>query len=263
MLMITRKETWIPFYAIILFFIIKNYRSKWWIVVLFLAIDVLLADQISVLFKETFQRLRPVHNPEIEHLVHNVLRKGGLYGFVSSHAANAFAIMAFLTYLFRNRGFWVLMFFWSLIFCYSRIYSGVHYPFDIFAGAVDVVVCDGFVGNIVLKLSEGLADAAGRMLKREIVKSWVSKIGYLFVRGAFDRFKKIVDYAEYGGAPLLGINGVGMICHGGSSVKALKNAIRFAHEYAKNGVSEHVVEKLSENHSVLTRSDSLPITTAE
>ncbi len=136
MLMITRKETWIPFYAIILFFIIKNYRSKWWIVVLFLAIDVLLADQISVLFKETFQRLRPVHNPEIEHLVHNVLRKGGLYGFVSSHAANAFAIMAFLTYLFRNRGFWVLMFFWSLIFCYSRIYSGVHYPFDIFAGAV-------------------------------------------------------------------------------------------------------------------------------
>lgn len=134
---------------------------------------------------------------------------------------------------------------------------------DIFAGAVDVVVCDGFVGNIVLKLSEGLADAAGRMLKQEIVKSWVSKIGYLFVRGAFGRFKKIVDYAEYGGAPLLGINGVGMICHGGSNAKAVKNAIRFAHEYAKNGVSEHVAEKLSENHSVLTRNDSLPLVTVE
>ena len=134
---------------------------------------------------------------------------------------------------------------------------------DIFAGAVDVVVCDGFVGNIVLKLSEGLADAAGRMLKREIIKSWVSKIGYLFVRGAFGRFKKIVDYAEYGGAPLLGINGVGMICHGGSNVKAVKNAIRFAHEYAKNGVSKHVAEKLSENHSVLMRNDSLSPVTAE
>jgi len=140
----------------------------------------------------------------------------------------------------------------------SLNYCGYIEGRDIFAGAVDVVVCDGFVGNIVLKLSEGLADAAGKMLKREIVKSWVSKIGYLFVRGAFDRFKKIVDYAEYGGAPLLGINGVGMICHGGSNVKAIKNAIKFAHEYAKNGVSEHVSEKLSENCSVLTRNDSQP-----
>lgn len=132
----------------------------------------------------------------------------------------------------------------------SLNYSGYIEGRDIFNGAVDVVVCDGFVGNIVLKLSEGLADAAGRMLKREIVKSWISKIGYLFVRSAFDRFKKIVDYAEYGGAPLLGINGVGMICHGGSNVKAIKNAIRFAHEYAKNGVSKHVAQKLSENNLV-------------
>ena len=140
----------------------------------------------------------------------------------------------------------------------SLNYCGYIEGRDIFAGAVDVVVCDGFVGNIVLKLSEGLADAAGKMLKKEIVKSWVSKIGYLFVRGAFDRFKKIVDYAEYGGAPLLGINGVGMICHGGSNVKAIKNAIRFAHEYAKSGVSEHVSEKLSENYSVSIRNDSQP-----
>ncbi len=138
----------------------------------------------------------------------------------------------------------------------SLNYCGYIEGRDIFAGKVDVVVCDGFVGNIVLKLSEGLADAAGKMLKREIVKSWVSKIGYLFVRGAFDRFKKLVDYAEYGGAPLLGINGVGMICHGGSNTKAIKNAIRFAHEYAKNGVSEHVSEKLSENYSVSMRNDS-------
>jgi glycerol-3-phosphate acyltransferase PlsX len=111
------------------------------------------------------------------------------------------------------------------------------------------------VGNVVLKLSEGLSEAAGRMLKEEILKSWVSKLGYLFVRKAFGRFKKIVDYAEYGGAPLLGINGVGMICHGGSNVKAIKNAIRFAHDYARSGVTEHVAEKLAENYAVSIQND--------
>lgn len=138
----------------------------------------------------------------------------------------------------------------------SLNYSGYVEGRDIFKGTVDVVVCDGFVGNVVLKLSEGLADAAGQMLKREILKSWISKLGYLFVRGAFGRFKKIVDYAEYGGAPLLGINGVGMICHGGSNVKAIKNAIRFTYEYAHSGITEHVVEKLSENDAVLLQRDT-------
>ena len=143
----------------------------------------------------------------------------------------------------------------ALLRATSLNYSGYIEGRDIFSGHVDVVVCDGFVGNVVLKLSEGLADAAGRMLKKEILKSWISKLGYLFVRGAFNRFKKIVDYAEYGGCPLLGINGVGIICHGGSNVKAIKNAIRFAHEYAKSGVTEHVSEMLSENAVVNTQQD--------
>lgn len=136
MLMVTRKETWIPFFAVILFFIFKNYRSKWWLVLIFVGLTILLADQLSVLLKETIQRLRPVHNPDIEHLVHNVLRKGGLHGFVSSHAANSFALFAFTTRLFRNKGYWFLMLFWALVFSYSRIYSGVHYPLDILGGAV-------------------------------------------------------------------------------------------------------------------------------
>lgn len=136
MLLVTRKETWAPFYLIILFFIFKNYRSKWWVIVLFLSLTILLSDQLSVLLKETIQRLRPVHNPEIEHLVHNVLRKGGLYGFVSSHAANTFAVFTFTTRLFRNRGYWFLMLFWAVIVSYSRIYSGVHFPLDILGGAV-------------------------------------------------------------------------------------------------------------------------------
>jgi glycerol-3-phosphate acyltransferase PlsX len=139
----------------------------------------------------------------------------------------------------------------------SLNYSGYVEGRDIFKGTVDVVVCDGFVGNVVLKLSEGLSDAAGKMLKGEILKSWVAKLGYLFVRGAFNRFKKTVDYAEYGGAPLLGINGVGMICHGGSNVKAIKNAVRFAHDYAKGGVTEHVSEKLSENVIVSAQRENL------
>lgn len=121
---------------------------------------------------------------------------------------------------------------------------------DIFNGAVDVVVCDGFVGNVVLKLSEGLADAAVTMLKEEILQSFFSKVGYLLARKAFSNFKKKVDYAEYGGAPLLGINGVGMICHGGSNVKAIKNAIRFAHDYARKGVTQKMAEKLQEHFVV-------------
>jgi glycerol-3-phosphate acyltransferase PlsX len=138
----------------------------------------------------------------------------------------------------------------------SLNYAGYVEGRDLFKGTVEVIVCDGFVGNVVLKLSEGLAEAASAMLKQEIVKSWVSKLGYFFVRAAFRRFKKIVDYAEYGGAPLLGINGVGMICHGGSNVKAIKNAIRFAHDYAKSGVTQRVAEKLSENSMVNTQRDN-------
>lgn len=145
----------------------------------------------------------------------------------------------------------------------SLNYSGYIEGRDIFSGSVEVVVCDGFVGNVVLKLSEGLSEAAGKMLKGEIVKSWVSKVGYLFVRGAFNRFKKIVDYAEYGGAPLLGINGVGMICHGGSNVKAIKNAVRFAHEYARSGVAVHVSEKLLENYEFSMQRDASKAVSAE
>jgi glycerol-3-phosphate acyltransferase PlsX len=126
-------------------------------------------------------------------------------------------------------------------------YTGYIEGRDIFAGVVDVVVCDGFVGNVVLKLSEGLSEAVGKMLKEEILKSFLPKIGFLLARPAFQRFMKKVDYAEYGGAPLLGIDGVGMICHGGSNTKAIKNAIRFAHEYAQRGVNQKLAEKLQES----------------
>jgi len=136
MLMVTRKETWIPFFVIILFYVIRNYKINALPIVVFLALTILFSDQISVLLKDSIQRFRPVHDPVIGPLVHNVLRKGSMYGFVSSHAANGFAIFAFTASIFKNRNYWVLLLFWAILFSYSRIYSGVHYPLDILGGAV-------------------------------------------------------------------------------------------------------------------------------
>jgi glycerol-3-phosphate acyltransferase PlsX len=137
-------------------------------------------------------------------------------------------------------------------------YTGYVEGRDIFYGTVDVIVCDGFVGNVVLKLSEGLAEALGKMIKEEIQKSILSKVGYLLSLTAFKNFKKKVDYDEYGGAPLLGIDGVGMICHGGSNVKAIKNAIRFAYEYAQKRVNQRMAEKLEENFPVYMQQRQAP-----
>lgn len=136
MLMVTRKETWLPFYVVVIYYMIKNYKFKALLVIFFLALTVLLSDQISVLLKESFQRLRPVHDPAISPLVHNVLRKGGLYGFVSSHATNGFAVFIFTSRVFKNPGYRFLILFWAILFSYSRIYSGVHYPLDILGGAL-------------------------------------------------------------------------------------------------------------------------------
>jgi len=118
---------------------------------------------------------------------------------------------------------------------------------DIFQGDVDVIVCDGFVGNVCLKVSEGLAEAIITMLRTEMSKSLMAKMGYLLARTAFRRFGKKVDYAEYGGAPLLGINGTGIVCHGRSNAKAIKNAIRVAGEMIRSRVNDHIVQLLSDS----------------
>jgi glycerol-3-phosphate acyltransferase PlsX len=117
---------------------------------------------------------------------------------------------------------------------------------DVYNGDVDVIVCDGFVGNISLKISEGLAEAAMQMLKVEIMKSLRAKIGYLFIRKAFAAFRKRVDYAEYGGAPLLGINGVGIICHGSSSSVAICNAIGEAANMVEKKVNDSIRQSLQQ-----------------
>jgi glycerol-3-phosphate acyltransferase PlsX len=118
---------------------------------------------------------------------------------------------------------------------------------DVMSGKADVVVCDGFIGNVVLKVSESVAEAIGLFLKEDIEKSLISKLGYLLMRPAFRSLKRKVDYAEYGGAPLIGINGISIISHGRSSDRAVKNAIRVAAELAKSEVNKHIREDIGKN----------------
>src|SRR5262249_3541113 len=109
---------------------------------------------------------------------------------------------------------------------------------DLFNGKADVIVCDGFVGNVALKISEGLV-ATVRALLTESLKATVTRqVGFLLARRAFDDFKKRLDYSEYGGAPLLGIKGVAIVCHGSSNSNAIKNAIRVAAEFANSGLNQ-------------------------
>jgi len=116
---------------------------------------------------------------------------------------------------------------------------------DVYAGTVDVVVCDGFVGNVVLKVSEGLGEMVFSLLKREARRSPLSAAGFLLAKGAFAGFKRQVDYAEYGGAPLLGVRGACLVGHGRSNAKAIRNAIRVAHSYATRGVVAHIEERIA------------------
>ncbi len=116
---------------------------------------------------------------------------------------------------------------------------------DVFRGNVDVVVCDGFIGNIALKLSEGLAEHITGMLKKAIKSSLTSQIGYALSKRAFDAFRKRTDYSEYGGAPLLGVRGVTVIGHGRSNPNAIKNAIRVAAELCRARVNEKIEQELS------------------
>jgi len=111
---------------------------------------------------------------------------------------------------------------------------------DIFTGDVDVIVCDGFTGNVALKLSEGLYEAFASMLKQELQKTLSAKVGAIFAQNAFRQFKHRLDYSEYGGAPLLGVKGITIVCHGRSNANAIKNAVRVAEEFCKHNVNRMI-----------------------
>ena len=116
---------------------------------------------------------------------------------------------------------------------------------DVYSGNADVIVSDGFIGNVALKISEGLADAIKQMLMREIAQSTLGRLSYLFISGPLLRLRRKTDYAEFGGAPLLGIEGISLICHGRSSSKAIKNAILQAQTLAKGGLIEQIRDDIS------------------
>lgn len=120
---------------------------------------------------------------------------------------------------------------------------------DVFSGSVDVVVTDGFVGNVVLKSAEALAELVGQMLREELGASARTRMGYRLAKPGFDRFRRRTDYREYGAAPLLGVSGGCFIGHGRSNAKAIRSAIRRAREFAAAGLSEKIRVKVAELHS--------------
>jgi len=116
---------------------------------------------------------------------------------------------------------------------------------DLFTGDVDVLVCDGFVGNVALKVSEGLAEVIKHMLHESLEATITRKIGYVLSKAAYTDFKKRVDYSEFGGAPLLGVNGVCIICHGRSNANAIKNAIRVAKDFAGGNINRKISDEMN------------------
>lgn len=150
MTLFTQTNIWGIFYLSLVYFIIRKYRMKSVVIFIMLALVILIADQFSVFIKETVQRLRPTHDPDIQHLVHNVYRKGGLYAFFSSHATNTFAVAMFTAKLFKNSRYQVLIFFWAALVGYTRIYVGVHYPFDVLTGAVVGILIGHFIYKLLL-----------------------------------------------------------------------------------------------------------------
>lgn len=120
---------------------------------------------------------------------------------------------------------------------------------DIFNGEIDVLICDGFDGNVILKACEGVATAIFQILKNEIKQSFLSKIGALLMKPSFKKLKKHIDWQEYGGAPLLGVNGCVIISHGKSDARAIKNAIFQAINFSESNINQ-TIEKELEKYNV-------------
>jgi glycerol-3-phosphate acyltransferase PlsX len=117
---------------------------------------------------------------------------------------------------------------------------------DLYNGNADVIICDGFVGNVALKVSEGVVQTVRYMLRESLKSTIASKVGSLLAGNAFKAFKRRLDYSEYGGAPLLGVRGACIVCHGSSNANAIKNALRVAAEYARAGITRKIEHELAQ-----------------
>jgi glycerol-3-phosphate acyltransferase PlsX len=129
---------------------------------------------------------------------------------------------------------------------------------DIFSGHVDVIVADGFVGNVALKVSEGVANLVRTVLKESLKATISRQVGYMLSRSAFSDFKKRIDHTEYGGAPLLGVKGVCIITHGSSNANAIKNAVRVAAEFSQRQINASIEQGLAALHSAPAEVEAAP-----
>jgi undecaprenyl-diphosphatase len=134
-LIITKQQYWTPLFLILLYFIYKKIGTKqFWYVVLFITLILVFTDQITNVFKNGFQRLRPCNSPDINTII-RVVKTSGSYSFFSGHAANSMAVATFIYLLMKSHfKYFYLLFLWPLVFAYSRIYLGLHYPIDILCG---------------------------------------------------------------------------------------------------------------------------------
>ena len=168
----TKIWFWLPLLAILLWMTWKHYRKQLILLFAFFALSITMSDQLSVLIKNKVQRPRPSHNIEINSELHfhqyknGDVYKGGKYGFVSSHAANSFGVMILLLYFFKpvKKRLWWIFPTWAVLFCYTRIYLGVHYPLDILCGALVGVCCGLFTVWIYQLLS------TNRWLRNNVIK---------------------------------------------------------------------------------------------
>lgn len=175
--MFTSKEVWIPLYLTMAYVIFKNHGMRGLVTLLSIGFLIFLCDQISTnVFKEGFERFRPSRDPDLQYIVHLINgKRGGMYGFVSSHSTNSFGLAMFTTLLFRNRTFGLILFSWAAINAYSRIYMGVHYPGDIIGGFLLGIILGRLVYEIYLRIAPRfliISHHNKRLLKSGIAESF-------------------------------------------------------------------------------------------
>ena len=160
MRIISTTGVWIPFYAVLIFLIIRKFKKQSWLPLLTITLLIVLCDQFaSGLMKPLFERLRPCHEPSLQNLIYMPFGCGGQYGFISSHAANTFGLAMFIWLLFKKQSkYWGLMFLWAFIVSYSRIYLAAHYPADVFLGGLSGVLWAKLLYEIMhcIQIKKGL-----------------------------------------------------------------------------------------------------------
>lgn len=170
MTLFTLTQLWIPFYLVIVVIIVNKYGKKSLWILLAVALLILFADQFSGILKHSVKRLRPSNDPVISQLAHVFFTKGGLYGFVSAHAANAFSFATFSLLLFKNRSYTFFIIPWAMMIAYTRIYLGLHYPGDILGGTILGILIGAGMYKLLI-IAEGKFSPANSFSKNKLTNT--------------------------------------------------------------------------------------------